>query len=161
MGRDGLTGLAVLAASLVLFRATLGLERHPMVPVGPGFYPQIVLGLTAAFALGLIAADVLARRRRAPGSVPAAAAKGEPRNYPLVAAAFGVFAAYVFAIPWLGFRITTFLFLLTLPAVLERPATSRRWLLVAVLAAVATAVIYLVFERYLHVLLPRGRWTDV
>jgi hypothetical protein len=30
---------------------------------------------------------------------------------------------------------------------------------VAAVALVATAVVYLVFEQYLSVLLPRGRWT--
>lgn len=155
MGRDGYTGLAVLAASLGLFWATLGLERHPMVPVGPGFYPRIVLGLTALFALGLLVADVVAHRRRAPASV-AAAGEG---NYPLVALAFGVFAAYALALPWLGFRISTFLFLVAMPAVLERPAAPRRWLLVVAIAVIATGVVYYVFEHYLHVLMPRGRWT--
>ena len=156
MGRDGYTGLAVLAASLALFWATLGLERHPMVPVGPGFYPRIVLGLTAAFALGLIVADLLGRARRVPSPAPSA----EAPNYRLVAAAFGVFAAYVFALPWLGFRVSTLFFLIAMPAALERPKAARRWALIAVIAAVATAVVYIVFERYLHVLLPRGRWTQ-
>ena len=156
MGRDGYTGLAVLAASLFLFWATLGLERHPMVPVGPAFYPRIVLAVTAIFALGLVVADFRARRRT-PASARTAA--DTPRNYPLVAAAFAIFAAYVVAMPWLGFRVATFLFLVALPGALERPATARRWALVVVLAAVATTIVYFVFERYLHVLLPRGRWT--
>jgi putative tricarboxylic transport membrane protein len=158
MGRDGYTGLAVLAASLALFWATLGLERHPMVPVGPGFYPRLVLGLTAFFALGLVVADVLGRRRGAAPAVGAAAAT-PPRNYRLVAAAFAVFAAYALALPWLGFRLATFLFLVAMPAMLERPSGGRRWVLIAVLAFVATAVVYYAFEGHLHVLLPRGRWT--
>ena len=37
IGRDGIAGLAVAAASLVLFWITLGLERNPLVPSGPGF----------------------------------------------------------------------------------------------------------------------------
>jgi hypothetical protein len=63
------------------------------------------------------------------------------------------------ALPWLGFRLATLAFLVAMPAVLERPATPRRWALVVVVAVVATAVVYVVFESYLHVLLPRGRWT--
>jgi putative tricarboxylic transport membrane protein len=31
---------------------------------------------------------------------------------------------------------------------------------VAAVALVTTALVYFVFERYLTVLLPRGRWTD-
>lgn len=155
MGRDAITGLAVLAASLALFWATLGLERHPMVPVGPGFYPRIVLGITAAMGLLLVIADVLARRKGGPAPARAADAR-----YGLVVAAFGVFAAYVVALPWLGFRIATFVFLIGMQVLLEPPQGARRWLLVIAVAFLATLAVYFAFERYLLVLLPRGRWTD-
>lgn len=158
MGRDGITGLAVLAASLALFWGTLGLERHPMLPVGPGFYPRIVLGITALFGFALLVMDVLGRRRRLP-SPPAAGKPAQPPNHALVALTFATFAGYTVVLPWLGFRLATLAFLLVLPCVLERPREPRRWALIAVVALVATAVVYYVFERYLHVLLPRGRWT--
>ena len=75
-------------------------------------------------------------------------------------AAFAVVAAYVVLLPLLGFRIATALFVAAFQMVLERPATLRNWA-VLVLIAVGTAVVtYLVFEHYLSVLLPRGRWTD-
>ena len=50
IGKDGWAGLAILIASLVLFGLTLGLKDSPLVPVGPGFYPRIVLGITAALS---------------------------------------------------------------------------------------------------------------
>jgi len=158
VGRDGYTGLAVLAASLALLWGTRGLERHPMLPVGPGFYPSIVLGITALFALWLVVSDLLARRREIPAEGAARSAT-PPANYGLVVLAFVTFTTYTLALPWLGFRLSTFLFLLALPGVLERPRAARRWGLVAVVALVATVVVYYVFEHYLHVLLPRGRWT--
>jgi hypothetical protein len=76
-----------------------------------------------------------------------------------VVIAFGVFSAYVVSLPWVGFRLATLIFLVAMQATLDRPKNPRRWVLLAVIAIVATAVIYLVFEHYLHVLLPRGRWT--
>ena len=158
MGRDTLTGLVVLAASLVLFWATLGLERHPMVPVGPGFYPRIVLGITAAMGLLLVLLDVLGRRRAAAKPEPAGAGTVRP-NYALVVAAFAVFTAYVLALPYVGFRIATLVFLIVLQAVLEPPQGARRWVVVLAVALVATGASYYAFERYLHVLLPRGLWT--
>jgi len=51
LSRDGWAGLVVLAASLVLFVMTLGLKGSALVPVGPGFYPRIVLGVTALWLL--------------------------------------------------------------------------------------------------------------
>lgn len=158
MGRDGYTGLAVLAASLFLFWATLGLERHPMVPVGPGFYPQLVLSATGLMALALLIWDIFVHRRRSsPGPAPALAA---PRNYRLVVVAFAIFAVYVVALPWIGFRLGTLVFMVAMQAALEPPPSLRRWVLVAVVALATTVATYLAFEQYLKVLLPRGRWTD-
>ena len=154
VGRDGFAGLVVLAASLVLYWGTLGLERSSMVPVGPAFYPRIVLGVTAALSLILVAVDVLGRRR---GLRPQAA--GTTSNYGLVLASFGVFTAYVIALPFFGFRLATFAFLVALQATLESPRGLRRWVSVILVALVSTAVIYYAFDQYLQVLLPRGRWT--
>ena len=157
MGRDGITGLVVLAASLALYGATLGLEQSSLVPIGPAFYPRIVLGITAALAAVLVAADVLERRRRA------GAAPSPPRpklRYAMVAAMFALFGAYVLALPYAGFRIATFAFVVAMQAALEPPRGMRRWAIVAIVALVATAGTYYTFDSYLQVLLPRGRWTD-
>ena len=155
MSRDGIAGLAVLAASLALFALTLDLKDSPMVPVGPGFYPRIVLGLTAALSLGLVIADLLARRTR--GALPAAAR--QRLNYPLVAMSFGVFALYAVALPWLGFRIATFLYVGGSNALLDPPRGAKGWSRALILALATAAATWLVFERWLSVLLPRGSWT--
>jgi putative tricarboxylic transport membrane protein len=151
-GRDVWAGLAVLAASLVLFGLTYELKDNPLVPIGPGFYPRIVLGITALLAAALVAAGLLGRRRRAP-------AAGDGIRYGLVIATFAVFGVYVGALPYLGFRLATVAYIAATNAVLDPPRGARGWLRVAVLALVATAAIYVAFERYLTVLLPRGRWT--
>ena len=153
MSRDGIAGLAVLAASLVLFALTLDLKVNPMVPVGPGFYPRVVLALTALLSLGLVVSDVLSRQRK-PGEHPK-----QKLNYPLVAISFGVFALYAVALPWLGFRIATFLFVGGANALLDPPRGARGWGRALVLALLTSLVTWLVFERWLSVLLPRGRWT--
>jgi hypothetical protein len=158
MGRDGWTGLAILAASLFLFGATLGLERNPLVPVGPDFYPRLVLGVTAAMALLLVAIDVAARRKLRLAAAPPAPPP-ERRNYALVLISFAIFAAYVIALPWLGFRVATLVFVVALQAVLDKPRSPRRWATVAIVAAATMLATYYVFESYLQVLLPRGRWT--
>lgn len=156
IGRDGIAGLAVAAASLALFWLTLGLQGNPLVPIGPGFYPRLVLGLTAGLGFWLAATDLWARRRMRPAPAPAAA----KLNYGLVAAAFGVFFAYTLALPTLGFRIATFAFVAALNALLDPPRRPAQWARVVLLALGATLGAWLVFEHYLTVLLPRGRWTD-
>jgi putative tricarboxylic transport membrane protein len=154
VSRDGYAGLAVLAASLVLFALTLDLKDNPMVPVGPGFYPRIVLGLTALLSLGLVVSDVLGRNGR-PREQPK-----QKLNYALVATSFGIFALYCVALPGLGFRIATFAYVVAANAVLAPPRGWKGWTGNLVLAFATAFITWLVFERYLSVLLPRGRWTD-
>ncbi len=151
LSRDGWGGLAVLAASLFLFALTLGLKDNPLVPIGPGFYPRIVLGISAVFALALVISDLLQKPREK---------KKESLNYLLVVQMFAVFGLYCGALPYLGFRIATLLYLAASNAILEPPRGVKGWARVAAVAIITTVVVYYAFERYLTVLLPRGRWTD-
>ena len=150
LSKDGWTGLAVLTASLILFGLTLGLRDNPLVPIGPGFYPRIVLGITAVLS-GWVLMHSLWQPAR-----PAKAAE----NYRLVAIVFAIFFLYVGALPFLGFRIATLLFVAGLQSTLEPPRDAKGWLVVGATALITTVVSYVLFERYLQVLLPRGRWTD-
>ena len=152
MSRDRITGLAVLAASLVLFSLTLGLKDSPLVPIGPGVYPRIILGLTVLLSLWLVLSDLRTKKK-------AESKTGKP-NYALVALVFGVFGLYCGALPYLGYRISTFAFVAALQALLEPPRGGRGWLVVGVTALATTLLSYYVFERCLSVLMPRGRWTD-
>jgi putative tricarboxylic transport membrane protein len=149
LSRAGWAGLAALVASLVLFALTLGLKSNPLVPIGPGFYPRIVLGISAVLAVLLIAFDVRAGKASDPSRA----------NYGLVLLVFVVFGIYIGLMPWIGFRVSTFLFLAALQPLLEPPKGTKGWLVVLATALITTAATYVLFERYLTVLLPRGRWT--
>jgi putative tricarboxylic transport membrane protein len=153
MSRDAITGLAVLAASLVLFVLTLDLKPNALVPIGPGFYPRIVLGICALLAAALLAFELLA------GKKPAIE-KAADNNYRLVFVIFLIFGVYVGALPFLGYRIATLLFIAVLQATIEPPRGAKRWAFVGLNALLTTAVTYILFEKYLLVLLPRGLWTD-
>ena len=155
LGRDGIAGLVCLAISLVCLYFSFGLPRLPLVPVGPGFYPQIVLVFMAALSVIMIAQDV-ASRRAAPRGAPAVSRGG----YRLVGLVFAVFGLYVAALPLLGYRIATALFVAAMQAAIERPRDARGWAVLLVIAVAASAATYVVFDTYLTVLLPRGTWTD-
>ena len=158
MGRDGINGLVVLATSLISFSGPRsGSSAIRWFPGGPEFYPQLVSRHHRFLALLLVVVLTCAHRRA--GGDPAAGSAARA-NYTLVVIAFAIFAIYVIALPYLGFRVATFAFLLAMPLALQ-PARGvrRRWIVVFVVALVATNVIYLAFESYLQVLLPRGRWT--
>jgi hypothetical protein len=148
--RDGWTGLACLVASLVLFGFTIGLRDNPLVPIGPGFYPRVVLVISAVLAGWVIVQSIL--------QPPPPGKGGE--NYRLVAGIFAIFFVYVGAMPFLGFRLSTVLFMAALQSTLEPPRGTKACAIVAVTAIVTTVICYYLFEGYLQVLLPRGRWTD-
>lgn len=158
MGRDTIAGLVVLVVSLVLFGLTFGIQSNPLVPVSPAFYPRLVLGSTAFLSFLMIVFDVVARRRAGPAAGPAKA-KAKPR-YDMVVVMFAIFTVYVLLLPYLGFRIATVAFLAVMQFAMARPSTRRAWIVLALVALIATAVTYYMFEVYLQVLLPRGRWTD-
>ncbi len=148
LGRDGIAGLVCLGGSLWFLALTRGLPQPALVPIGPAFYPRILLGIMAVLSAALVISDLLNRRRA--GMAPA--------RYRLVILAFLIFATYVALLPVLGYRAATFLFVAALQGVLEPPRGARWWLVLAV-ALLTTLVTYYVFERYLSVLLPRGRLT--
>jgi putative tricarboxylic transport membrane protein len=158
LGRDGIAGLIGLAVSLALLPQAFGLPKLPIVPVGPGFYPIVVLIFVALTSALLVLQDVLAQRRA--GGVPQPEATSRPkRDYPLVAASFVTVSIYIALLPLLGFRIATALFVAVFQFVLERPATPQKWAIQLAIAVGTAAGTYLVFEHYLLVLLPRGSWT--
>jgi len=155
IGRDGIAGLVLLAISLVLLVQSFQLPSLPIVPVGPGFYPAIVLSFMAAASALLVVQDVI--KHRAP--TEAGVVDAPRRNYRLVVIAFAIVAGYVALLPLLGFRIATVLFVGTLQAALDRPKSARQWAVLAAIALGTAAVSYVIFERYLLALLPRGPWT--
>ena len=151
LSKDGWGGLAVLAASLFLFALTLGLKDNPLVPIGPGFYPRIVLGVTAVLALALVLVDLWTPRK---------SSEAQKLNYLLVVEMFAIFGLYCGALPYLGFRISTFLYVAATNALLDVPTGGKGAARVLAVALITTVVVYYAFERYLTVLLPRGRWTN-
>jgi hypothetical protein len=163
LGRDGIAGLIGLAFSLALLPFAFGLPKLPIVPIGPGFYPALVLIFMAVTSAILVVQDLLAQRQAAPAAAPENAgtdATQRNRAYGLVLASFIAVGVYIFLLPLLGFRIATALFVAGFQMVLERPASLRQLAVQLVIAVATAAVAYLVFERYLSVILPRGRWTD-
>lgn len=153
--QNSIAGLICLALSIGMLVLTRGLPQSSFVPVGPDFYPRIVLVIMAILSALLIAIDLWPS-----GEAPAVAAPApEKRNYRLVAVTYAVFTGYVILLPLVGYRVATFVFVAALQAVFESPRGVRRWALVLVSALASALVTYIVFNDYLSVLLPRGHWT--
>ena len=72
-----------------LFALTLGLKDNPLVPIGPGFYPRIVLGVTAVLRFGSsVGID------RSPAR-PGGRSEAQKLNYLLVVEIFAIFGVYL------------------------------------------------------------------
>ena len=149
--RSGVGGLACLAVSLLLLWTSRDVPQPALVPIGPAFYPRIILVVTAALSAALLIGDVWRR--------PSKPAPATPVSYRLVLLTFLIFSVYVFLLPLLGYRAGTLLFVATLQATLDPPRRARDWAVVGVIALASMLVTYYVFERHLNVLLPRGRLT--
>jgi putative tricarboxylic transport membrane protein len=165
LGRDGIAGLVCLALSIGLFVLTFGLPPAAMVPVGPAFYPRVVILLFGLLSLILIVLDLRAPRSLRSGAAavvaPSTPAAGAQPNYRLVLATFVEFGLYMAALPLVGFRISTFVFVLALEVTLEWPRDTKRWALMVAVAIATSVACYYVFENYLSVLLPRGAWSGM
>lgn len=154
--RDGWGGVAVFAFSAALFGMTFSIPDNPLVPLGPGFYPRIVLALSGVLGLWMLAGDLLAKAKAAPA---ASAAPGPRLNYWAVVAHFAVFGLYVGALPYVGFRVSTFAYVCAANAMMDPPRGARGWARVLVLGLATAGLTWVVFEKNLSVLMPRGRWT--
>lgn len=155
VGRDGVIGLILAALSLGLLVHSFSLPQLPLTPVGPGFYPRIVLGLLALAGVALFLQNVIANRA---GATAAEGVRVDAAFWrvPLL---FGIVAVYVFLLPALGYRLATVLFVLALMPAIEWPTSIRAWATVIAISVATSLVSHLVFERYLLVLLPRGSLT--
>ena len=151
MTRDGIAGLVCLIGALVLLVASRGLPQPALVPIGPAFYPRILFGITAALSLLLLVSGLRQRDTTPDRAV----------SHRFVVTTFAIFIAYLVALPLVGYRVGTFLFVALLQGALERPVTPMRWLVLVGVALVTAVLTYYVFEVYLSVLLPRGRVTGL
>lgn len=159
MTRNGVAGLICLALSIGMLVLTRGLPKSTFVPIGPDFYPRIVLIIMAVLSALMVAADLWQMRAQKAAAETAAESAPEARNYRLVGITFAVFAGYVILLPLVGYRVATFIFMAVLQWALDRPQTKRRWVVLFISALATTLVTYVVFDDYLSVLLPRGKWT--
>ena len=154
--QNSIAGLICLVLSIGMLVLTRGLPQSSFVPVGPDFYPRIVLVVMAVLSVLLIVADLWPQAGKS-AEAPAAPAP-EKRNYQLVGVTYAVFTGYVILLPLVGYRIATFLFVAALQSVFEPPRGARGWALVMVSGLATSLVTYIIFNDYLSVLLPRGHW---
>ncbi|MEK6600892.1 MAG: tripartite tricarboxylate transporter TctB family protein [Candidatus Binatota bacterium] len=154
MGRDGWIGVGLLAFSGWLYANLDKIPANPLVPIGPAFYPRFLLLLTLLLSLALVVQDVLAHLKQEKKEKGAFI---NWLNYQSTLLSFAVFGAYVLLIPKLGYLLSTILFVTALQWLLGKPLWRR--LPGSLSIGIGTSLMtYVIFEKYLHVFLPRGSW---
>lgn len=158
MRKDGIVGLLLLLMSGWVFLQTREIPHPPFTPLGPAFYPRVLLALLGLLSLFLIASDLTKgwRRRGVPEEerVPMPLKAWIVHSSPVLAC-FTTTFAYVVLLPILGYPLSTGLFVASLFGLLGPKRLKQVPL--ALLTGVATAALtYWIFEVYLRTLLPRG-----
>jgi hypothetical protein len=148
----------MLAVSIVLYRVAAGIDVDTGGRISPAVWPKaivVVMGLLCAYeivkrlsakseltAKGMVSVDPLGVTREAV----------LPANYPMLAGGIALIAAYVIAVPYTGFFLTTALFLGIFPWV----GGMRRPVLSAVIGLAGSLTLVVVFMRIAYISLPLG-----
>jgi putative tricarboxylic transport membrane protein len=151
MKRDAGIGVGLLAFCGLLYWQAGLVSAPPFVPIGPAFYPRVILILLASLALWLIVGDF----RRMPPIKKVAKPTGPVPNYRKVFVGFFLFLGYVAGLSLIGYLTATFLFVLGLSWSIG-PRNIRELPKLAAIAGGTALATYLIFEKYLYVFLPRG-----
>jgi hypothetical protein len=154
MSRDGWIGIGIILGCAWLYGDLENVPENPFVPIGPAFYPRLLIGLLAGLSAVLVLQDLLRPR---PGSEEKAVSPAEWRRYGPTLVSFAAFFLYVLLLPVLGYRTSTLLFVGGLHWLLG-PLKWRRLPASLGLGLATSLATYLVFERSLRVFLPRGYW---
>ncbi len=148
MGRDKWSSLFWVGAGLVIcifsVRLSLGTLRSP----GPGFLPFISGALLAALAF---VAYLQVRGRSSPPKEMKPIWSDSRRGLRMILT-FIALLAYAVGMEYLGFLMSTFLFIAFLLKFIE----PQRWRVVLLGSILASGVSYCVFELILQVQLPKG-----
>jgi putative tricarboxylic transport membrane protein len=141
---DFAIGLGLLAFALVYYQQSFSIVRgFASDRLGPAFFPRMLALSLAALSLVLI---VRALAGRSDPSRPPAMRLG------VFAAVMGLLVVYAVIMPAVGFIVATPVLLAAVIWLLGL----RQWAALLTTAIAVTAVLYVVFGRALHVLLPLG-----
>jgi putative tricarboxylic transport membrane protein len=150
----------MLLAAVLLYRMAAAIDVETGGRISPAVWPKaiiVIMGLLCAYeiakrllvssdfsALGVVSIDPL--------GVTGAEEKPPPENLPMLLGGIALIAAYVVAVPWSGFFLTTALFLAIFPWV----GGMRRPLLCGAIGLVGSLVLVVMFMRIAYISLPLG-----
>jgi putative tricarboxylic transport membrane protein len=151
----------MLAGSLVLYWMATRIDADTGGRISPALWPKAIIvfmGLLCAYEIGkrlFLGTSFEAQGVVSTAPVNQPEARPEPpapENNRMLAGGIAVIAAYVVAVPWMGFFATTAVFLAVFPWI----GGMRRPVLSAVLGIAGALVLVVMFMRIAYISLPLG-----
>jgi putative tricarboxylic transport membrane protein len=153
--------LAMLAAAGFFYWAATRIQADTGGRIGPAAWPKAIIAMLALLCVYEVVKRLIAPSGRSAtgvvstsgpqGAQPEAA--GEEETHPAkLAGGIGLVAAYVLAAPWLGFFVSTAIFVTVFPWI----GGMRRPVLLAVLGLGGSLALIIVFMRVAYISLPLG-----
>ena len=144
----------MLAATLLLWLAAMRIETGTAGRVGPDVWPKAILVFMALLCIYEIGKRLLSKETGgATGLVQMETAPVEAPTHPrMLAWGIGLVLAYVVAVPWVGFFLSTAVFL----AVFSWAGGFRRPVAAAVIALIGSLALIVMFMRIAYISLPLG-----
>ena len=150
------SGALCVAFFAFMFSEAMDLRRVGRFgEIGSGFWPMLALGASILLSLGWLISNLASyfRERTMPREEPTREAGAEAwSRRSKVGLSAACLLLYIIAMPWIGFIVSTFLFI---PA-FAFGLTERRTLVLAVSPVLVTGVVVLLFARFITIPLPKG-----
>jgi putative tricarboxylic transport membrane protein len=121
--------------------------------IGSGLWPLMALGASVLFSVALLISSVkkLRREKAAEDLTPEAAAE-KKRQRVTVALSVVCFLAYLVLTPWIGFILSTFIYI----PVFALALGERRKSVLLISPILLTAIIMAVFAKFITIPFPKG-----
>lgn len=154
--RDVICGVVIMICAVILFIATFSIKSLLGMNPGPEFMPRVASILLFIVAAGIALEGLQNVKHHVVEEVSAEEAayrKAGNRKVLLSAILIGF---YVFSLETLGFVISTLIYEFCQMIILAPVGKKKNYVLFAVITVVSTVFFYVVFTRFLYLMLPVG-----
>ena len=154
--KDVICGAVIMICAVILFIATFSIKSLLGMNPGPEFMPRVASILLFLVATGIFVEGLQNARHHVAEEVSeeeAAYRKAGNRKVILSAILIGF---YVFSLETLGFVISTLIYEFCQMIILTPLGKKKNYVLFAIITVVSTVFFYIVFTRFLYLMLPVG-----
>jgi len=154
-----ITGLVLLIIGIGMIVGARDFERIVAMDVGPGFFPTIIGSLMAALSAIFI---IINTKKMLSAGYSNAEKAHSTEKFTLTAdtkrvlVTIALLAGYIALIPFLGFMISSGIYLIISMCLLAEKLTWQKVILYAIMSIVTAASLNLLFTRVFWIMLPRG-----